>query len=42
MPRGWRLLGLMALLLIGLSAMGCGQKGPLYLPKENGMMQKVN
>ncbi|WP_231910644.1 LPS translocon maturation chaperone LptM [Candidatus Nitrosoglobus terrae] len=40
MPQHWRgLLGL-SLLLIGLCIAGCGQVGPLYLPKE-GVAQKA-
>jgi predicted small lipoprotein YifL len=42
MLRHWKgLLGLALLFFIGLLVIGCGQKGPLYLPKEKGIMQKV-
>ncbi|QBQ56448.1 hypothetical protein E3U44_04825 [Nitrosococcus wardiae] len=34
-------LGLTALLFLGVLVTGCGQKGPLYIPKEKGMMQKA-
>ncbi len=30
----WRVLGLMACVMVGLA--GCGQRGPLYLPDKNG------
>jgi predicted small lipoprotein YifL len=40
--RRWeKLLGLVLLFFIGLLVAGCGQKGPLYLPREAGMVQKA-
>jgi predicted small lipoprotein YifL len=41
LQRWKRLLGLALLLFIGLLVVSCGQKGPLYLPKEKGVMQKA-
>lgn len=32
---------LVVLFLIGAGAAGCGQKGALYLPPEQGMVQKA-
>lgn len=38
----WKgLLSLALLFLIGLLIVGCGQKGPLYLPKPTKTLQKA-
>lgn len=36
---GW--LSLIFSLLVGVSLIGCGQKGALYLPEEKAMVQQV-
>ncbi|MGR6035721.1 MAG: LPS translocon maturation chaperone LptM [Candidatus Nitrosoglobus sp.] len=42
MLRCWKgLLGLALLFFMGSLVVGCGQKGPLYLPKEKEIMQKA-